>query len=132
MKTGRGNTLLVELLVVILFFALSQTIVLQVFTKAQQINHESEATHRALTQARDVAETLAVSDDAQAALAQMGFTADASGLLVAQGDGYRLTATVSSLTQTTGSITTVTLTAIQHGAEVFTFPATRYKGGKTP
>lgn len=132
MKTGRGNTLLVELLVVILFFALSQTIVLQVFTKAQQINHESEATHLALTQARDVAETLAVSDDAQAALAQMGFTADGSGSLVAQGDGYRLTATVSSLTQTTGSITTVTLTAIQNGVEVFSFPATRYKGGKTP
>ena len=101
MKTSRGNTLLVELTVVILFFALSQAIVLQVFAKAQQVNRETEVLHGALTQARDVAETLAVSDDAEPALAAMGFIADrTTGFAVTfVGDGYRLTANgISRLT----------------------------------
>jgi type II secretory pathway pseudopilin PulG len=132
LKTGRGNTLLVELLVVILFFALSQTIVLQVFAKAQQINRESETIHHALTRARDVAETLVVSDDAQATLEELGFTQTDDGSLVAEGDGYSLSAMVTNLTQTTGTLTTVTLAATRDGVEIFSFPATHYKGGKTP
>ena len=133
MKTSRGNTLLVELTVVILFFALSQAIVLQVFAKAQQVNRDTAALHGALTQARDVAETLAVSDDAQAALAAMGFVSPPDGGPPSlAGDGYRLTAELSRLTQPSGVITTVTLTALRGDDVLFTLPATRYKGGVSP
>ena len=132
MRNCRGNTLLVELTVVLLFFALSQAIVLQVFAKAQQLNRETEAQHQALTQARDVAETLAVSDQAEAALAAMGFTPQEGGTLAYTGDGYRLSAAVNRLTQTTGVITTVTLTAWRGDTQLFELPATRYQGGATP
>lgn len=132
MKSSRGNTLLVELTVVILFFALSQAIVLQVFAKAQQLNHDTEVLHRALTQARDVAETMAVSDNAEAALAAMGFAPTEGSAVAIDGDGYRLTANITRLSQPTGVLTTVTLTG-QHGQTVlFSFPATRYKGGMSP
>lgn len=133
MKTSRGNTLLVELTVVVLFFALSQAIVLQVFAKAQQINRETAVLHGALTQARDVAETLAVSDDVQPTLYAMGFVSPPEGGSPSlAGDGYRLTADISRLTQPSGVITTVTLTALRGETVLFTFPATRYKGGVSP
>lgn len=132
MRNSRGNTLLVELTVVLLFFALSQAIVLQVFAKAQQLNRETEAQHQALTQARDVAETLAVSDQAEATLAAMGFAPQEGGTLAYAGEGYRLSAAINRLTQTTGVITTVTLTAWRGDTQLFELPATRYQGGATP
>ena len=42
MRSHQNNLLLIEMVIVLLFFALSQAVVLQVFTKAQQINRNAE------------------------------------------------------------------------------------------
>ncbi|HNW87199.1 MAG TPA: hypothetical protein PKJ47_09695 [Candidatus Limiplasma sp.] len=127
MRHEKGNILLVELLIVILFFTLSQVIVLQAFVKAQQLNREAGITNLALLRAEDTAETLAVSDNAEETLASLGFTAT-DGLFQAESeDGYRITAEITHFTQTTGVLTTVTVKAFRDMTELFALPAVRYR-----
>jgi len=133
MRDHRGNTLLIEMVVVILFFALSQTIVLQVFAKAQQVNRNAEILNHALMRAEDAAETLAVSDDAETALTELGFTLNADEYRLAdEEDGYRLVATVGRFTQPAGVLTTVELKAYRDDTELFTLPASRYREVNAP
>lgn len=129
MSNHKSNTLLVELIIVILFFALSQAIVLQVFAKAQQLNRDTEALNRALMQAQDAAEMLAASDSAESALLSLGFTLSENGLYTVQGKGYSITAQVSAQAQGAGTLTSVELAAYRDGAELFRLPAARYRGG---
>ncbi len=129
MSNSKSNTLLVELIIVILFFALSQAIVLQVFAKAQQINRDTEALNRALVTAQDAAETLAVCDSAESALLALGFAPGEGGLYSAQGEGYTITAEISTQLLSTGTLTSVELAAYRDGAELFRLPAAHYRGG---
>ncbi len=126
MRDHRGNTLLIEIVIVILFFALSQAIVLQVFARAQQVNHNTELTNHALMRAEDAAETLAVSSDADAALVSLGFVRNGDAYSLTDDEGYRLTATVLRFTQSAGVLTTVELTGYSDDTELFTLPAVRY------
>ena len=74
MKSGnRSNALLVELLIVVLFFMLSSTILLRVFSTAHQQNVRAGAITTALTEAQNVAEGLYAADDVEAELRKMGF-----------------------------------------------------------
>ena len=129
MRSYKGNTLLIELVIGILFFALSQMIILQVFAKAQSINQLSAITNSALTSAENTAETLTVSADPEQALRQLGYTPTNSGYETVQEGAYRITATVSRLTQPSGLLTTVTLSAYRGNQRLFTLPAVRYEGG---
>ena len=132
MRSYKGNTLLIELVIGILFFALSQVIILQVFAKAQNINQLSAITNSALAYAQDTAETLAVSADAQQALLTLGYAATADGFETANNGQYRITATVNRLSQPSGLLTTVTLNAYHGTQRLFTLPAVSYQGGKAP
>lgn len=132
MRNLRGNTLLIELTVVILFFAVSQAIVLQVFAKAQQMNRDSALLNRALVYAENTAETLAVSDDVAASLTALGFLAAEDGYVAELEPGCRITATVADLTQPSGVLHSVSLTAYQKESPLFTIPIVRYGGGGHP
>jgi hypothetical protein len=132
MRDHRSNTLLIEIVIVILFFALSQAVVLQVFAGAQQLNRDAEILNRALMRAEDAAETLAVSGDADAALTSLGFSSDGDGYALSDSEGYRLTATVSRFSQPAGVLTTVELTGYQGDTELFTLPAVRYGEAVAP
>jgi len=132
MRQEKGNALLVELVIVILFFALSQVIVLQAFVKAQQLNHAAEVTSLALLSAEDTAETLAASNDAESTLRSLGYHAVEGQYQTDSKDGYRITADISHFTQPTGVITTVELSAYRDAAKLFTLPAVRYQEANTP
>lgn len=132
MRNTRGNTLLVELTVVILFFAVSQAVVLQVFAKAQQVNRHTAVLNRALLFAEKTAETLAATDDVRETLISLGFAEENDGYETAEGGEYRVTATVANLKQPSGVLHTVTLNAYQGEELLFTLPATRYVGGEQP
>lgn len=127
MKHWKNNTLLIEITIAILFFALSQAIVLQVFAKANQLNHETLVQNHALMRAEDVAETLAVSDDAEAALLSLGFTSAQDGFEQTSDEGYQLFADVQRLTQPSGVLVTVNLRGLRGDAELFAFPVVRYQ-----
>ena len=66
MKThNRSNALLVELMIVILFFMLSATILLQVFAASTNQSRNADITTRALTGAQNTADRLYAAPDAQ-------------------------------------------------------------------
>ena len=127
MKHWKNNTLLIEIAIAILFFSLSQTIVLQVFAKASLINHETLIQNDARMRAEDVAETLAVSDDMQATLLELGFTATSDGFAQSSEKGYQILADVQRFTQPAGVLVTVNLQGYRGSTWLFTFPVSRYQ-----
>ena len=70
---NRSNVLLVEILIVVLFFMLSATVLVQVFSTARSLTLRAGAENRALAEAQNVAETLMAADDVDAVMTQMEF-----------------------------------------------------------
>lgn len=70
---NRTNVLLVEILIAVLFFMLSATVLVRVFATARNMTARSGVEERALAEAQDVAELLYATDDVDAALEQMQF-----------------------------------------------------------
>ncbi|MEG2208846.1 MAG: hypothetical protein RR065_12120, partial [Clostridia bacterium] len=73
MKNSKGNMLLIELIIAILFFSLSQVVIVQVFATAQQKTVESKLLKTALAQAEDVAEQLSLTATPDELLLRLGF-----------------------------------------------------------
>ena len=96
MKNYKGNMLLIELVIAILFFSLSQVAIVQVFAAAQQKASDSRALHAALMAAEDVAERLSREDEPEAALLGMGFMDKDGGFVLSGGAGELISATVSA------------------------------------
>ncbi len=123
----RGNVVLVELIIVILFFALSQMVVLQVFAAAQEKTTANAARSAAMLAVQDTLECLSVSDDAENTLEQLGYVREGAGYRREESHGVELTAVINRLSQPAGVLTKVALTALQGGEELFCFPSIHYQ-----
>ncbi|MBR5109391.1 MAG: hypothetical protein IK099_04280 [Clostridia bacterium] len=83
MKSGsRSNALLVELLIVVMFFMLSSTVLLDLYATARNQSVRAGLLTTALNESQNVADRLYTADDAEAALREMGFEQR-------EGDWYR-------------------------------------------
>jgi hypothetical protein len=71
---NRSNVLLVEILIAILFFMLSATVLVQVFVTSRNLTVRSGVETRALAEAQNVADALYAADDVEALLTDMDFT----------------------------------------------------------
>lgn len=134
MKTAnRSNALLVELLIVVMFFMLSSTVLLQVFLTARNQSERAGAITRALNDAQGVADRLYAAKDADAALAalrDMGFDFDAAaGSRLDRGD-YTLLVHRDTEDREAGLMHLYTVSACQGDEELFTLPVARYKEGR--
>lgn len=129
MRGYKGNIVLVELVIVLIFFSLSQVILVQVFAMAQHKNVQSRLTGDALLAAQDAAEQLALCDDPEALLKSLGF-AQEGGLYRREAAGYSLEAAIARLSQPGGALLSVRLTAEAEDATLFTLPVTRYLPGE--
>lgn len=77
MKSGNhSNALLVELLIVIMFFMLAATVLVQVFSAAEEQSRDSGLMVRLLNQAQNLADQLYDEADPKAFLTGQGFTAN--------------------------------------------------------
>lgn len=77
MKTGnRSNALLVELIIVVMFFMLAATVLMQVFAKARTMSDRARIVAAAVADAQSCADILSVTDDAEGALQGMGYVKD--------------------------------------------------------
>ena len=85
-NNNRSNVLLVEILIAVLFFMLSATVVVQVFVTARNLTVKAGVETRALAEAQNVAETLYAAKDADAALAAMDFRSAHGAWTRASGD----------------------------------------------
>ena len=72
-KSKRMNTLLVEILIVLFFFMLASTVLMDVFAHARQLSATAQARSTALEEAQNVAEQLYAADEAHEPLQEMGF-----------------------------------------------------------
>ena len=71
---NRSNVLLVEILVAVLFFMLSATVLVKVFVTARNMTVRAGVESEAVVEAQNVAETLYTAADIDATLADMGFS----------------------------------------------------------
>lgn len=128
MKKGKSNALLVELLIVTLFFALAAAVLVEVFAAAGNQSGTAERLNQAQTRAQDVAEQLYAAADPQAWLAENGFTQDGE-TFVRDEDRFRLEATLSGEQTESGSLLRAEVRAMDGDEALIALPVTKYSGG---
>ena len=125
-RNYKGNMLLIELVLVLIFFSLSQAVVLQAFALAQQKTADSRATNAALSMAQDVAEVVSAAERPDAALLSLRFAGEDGRYVYVDENGFDLYADVQREDAAGGVLYTVSLRAERAGRVLFTFPAARY------
>ena len=134
---NRSNVLLVEILIAVLFFMLSATVLVRVFVTARNLTVRSGVESEALVQAQNVAEALYAADDIDAALEDMAFTSSHGTWAKDCGD-FTLYVCGSAEPANAGEIWSGTVSAFYklrnpdaaraEDEELFSLPCTRYKG----
>lgn len=128
MRTAnRSNALLVELLIVVLFFMLSSTVLLQVFSKAHSLSARAEVTAQVVTDAQNVADQLYAAADAEALLKRLGFE-QAEDAWRRAGDGYQTAVTLRSEHTAAGVLARHEIVIVSAaGEELLRLPCVRYQ-----
>lgn len=126
----RGNLLLVELLVVILFFSLSSVITLEMFLTARDTSAKAETLNEVLFALEDWAERVSSSEDPVAEMRAGGFLGDETALALDKGV-FTIEAVVSSEDTQGGTLYTILLSAYVTGETdpVLSLPADFYRPG---
>lgn len=78
-RKSHGTPVLFEITIVVLFFALSATVVMGVFLNAHQMSRDAAALSSATYAAQDLAEALSGLDDPEEYLTSVGFERGADG-----------------------------------------------------
>lgn len=125
-KSKRMNTLLVEILIVLFFFMLASTVLMDVFAHARQLSATAQARSTALEEAQNVAEQLYAADDAHEPLQEMGFDVQDGTWLADRGE-YVISVTVTETFTEGGVLRRMDVTAQREGEELFTLPCSRYR-----
>lgn len=126
MKEGsRANALLVELLLVILFFMLGATTLVQLFADARHKTIQARATNVAIMEAENIADDLYGTEDPDALLTEYGFSAQ-DGVWTLSKDGYTLTVTRADEETENGVFRRFTISGQGDGKDLFALPSTRY------
>ena len=126
MREGhRANALLVELLLVIFFFMLGATTLVELFAGAKHKTIQARATNVAIMEAENIADELYGSDDPEATLKELGFTSD-GGVWTLEKKEYTLTVTQSEEALDAGTLRLFKISGTGDGKDLFTLPSTRY------
>ena len=120
-QNGRGNTLLVELLIVVLLFMLASTTLMEIFGAAKQNSNKAGAGSAAILQVQNMTEQLYAADDMPSGLLAMGFeqTEDAWRMDL---DGYVLTADYTCEKTAAGALHRTEISAWYGKELLFTLP----------
>ena len=138
-SNNRSNVLLVEILIAVLFFMLSATVLVQVFATARNLAVKAGVETRALTEAQNVAEAIYAADDVDGALAALDFRS-AHGVWTRAAGDYTLYVEGDSVPTDAGELWQGNVRAFysmrnadqarQEDEELFVLPCARYKGGQ--
>lgn len=124
-RHNRSNALLVELLIVIMFFMLSATILLRVFAASRLQSDKAGLLGEALTRAQNVAEQLYAAEDGEKALSEMAFVPFGDGWTL-EADGYTLSVMPTSEQTAAGQLLNYAVQAVSGEETLFTLPVSRY------
>lgn len=127
-KRGQGNALLVELLIVVLFFMLAATVLLRVFAAAHEQGALAQRYNDALSDAQNAADRLYAADDPEAVLREMGF-AEENQIWILMRDTYTLEATLAREPMEAGTLRRQEVRAVAGDERLFTLPCSRYEEG---
>lgn len=135
-KRNRSNVLLVEILIAVLFFMLSATVLVRVFAAARNMTVRAAVETQALAEAQNVADTLYAADDADAALEQLEFKLYHGAWTRSYGD-YTLYVESNSVSAENGTMWRGSVRAFYHNRnieqvrpedeELFALPCARYR-----
>ncbi len=127
MKSGnRSNALLVELLIVIMFFMLSATVLLELYAASRNLSTQAGDITMALNEAQNVADQLYANGSSEAALKEMGFAQDGESWRKSM-DAYDLVVTVSQESTPSGVMRRNNVKAMKGQDVFFTLPVARYE-----
>ncbi|MBR6028588.1 MAG: type II secretion system protein [Clostridia bacterium] len=122
---NRSNALLVELLIVIMFFMLAASVLVQVFGKARSMSARAEEIAAALWDAQNVADQLYASEDEEETLRALGFTAE--GSLWRRENGYAMEVSLGEESGEAGVMSRAEVRVVSGGDTLLTLPVTRWK-----
>ncbi len=126
MKEGsRANALLVELLLVIFFFMIGASILVQLFADAKLKSRQARATTVSIAQVQNLAEDLYGAEDPEALLAEQGYEKTDDGWTV-KGDDYVIYVTETDENFEGGVLRTFRIDSVRNGVNLSTIPSTRY------
>lgn len=127
MKSGsRSNALLVELLIVVMFFMLSSTVLLELYATSRNQSVRAGALTVALNEAQSVADRLYTAGDPEAALKEMGFEKEGDNWLKT-GEGCVLKVSAWMDKTDGGTLLRQQVSAVQGDETYFTLPVARYQ-----
>jgi len=136
-KRNRSNVLLVEILIAVLFFMLSATVLVKVFVTARNMTVRSGVESKAVVDAQNVAESIYAAEDIDALLEGMGFHSSHGSWTLDRGD-YTLYVDGSAKPTDAGELWSGTVRAFYklrnpdaaraEDEELFSLTCTRYKG----
>ena len=126
MKEGsRANALLVELLLVILFFMLGSTTLVEIFADAKHKSLQARAMNFAIMEAENISDDLYGADDPDKVLQDLGFTKENDSWILTQKE-YTLTVTHKDEETENGVLRKFTIDGKGDGKDLFSLPSTRY------
>lgn len=123
------RTLLVEIMVAVLFFALCATVLLRTFAAAYAYSERAGVESEALLMAQDLAECLYAADDREALLAGSGFDEE-EGRWRREHGAYALEVELAGEDAPAGTLQTAQIRAKRGDATVVTLPCARYVPGE--
>ena len=136
---NRSNVLLVEILIAVLFFMLSATVLVQVFAGARTLTVKAGVETRALAEAQNIAEVIYAADNPEAALEALEFK-NAHGAWTRDYGEYTLYVEGGETETDAGTIWSGEVSALYHNRnadrarqeddELFVLPCVRYREGQ--
>ncbi len=129
-KHSTANVLLIELALVILFFMLCVSVIVEMFGAARLKSADARASSLAMVRVENLDARLAGAESAEAALQEAGFRQEGGIWRLAE-ENYILTAAEETEAAPAGTLRTVTFTAERAGGEkLFELPLTHYIPGE--
>ncbi|MBE5777854.1 MAG: hypothetical protein E7331_00825 [Clostridiales bacterium] len=126
MKNYKGNTLLIELIIVLLFFALSQTVVVSMFAASHEKAEHSSLLSSALMYTEGVAERLSIEENPDTALLEMGYAGGDGNYAYTDPQGFDVSVSLRREEKAAGEMIYATITATGNGSELVSLPVQRY------
>ena len=128
-KGRRQSALLVEIIIAVLFFALSATVILDVFSTAYGRSAYAQASNEAMVEAQNLSELIYVSEDAEALLSGEGFIKTGEEWL-REGQSYTLRVRFEREEAGAGELFTARIAALSGETTLIELPCVRYIPGE--
>lgn len=128
-KGNRMNALLVEILIAVLFFALSATVILETFVAADRLSDSAGRSSEALAEAQNWAGRIYASENAAALLEESGFRAEDGGWTMDCGE-FALTVALTETEMAAGTMLSAEIRAGDGDGTLVTLPCARYFPGE--